>query len=102
MTAYGISPVGARGVERDREQVVVILSKYELLVENARLKEYLEAARLDVAEWRRMWAAAHDERLKAEVRSTRAFRVLASLGRLSPRMADLVEVSRREIRRLDR
>lgn len=102
MTAYGISPVGAHGVEREREQRIDIPSRYELLLENERLKDYLDAAREDVCTYRGMWAAAHDGRLKAEARSTRAFRVLASLGRLSPRMAALVAGARREIWRLDR
>jgi hypothetical protein len=88
VTAYGISPVGAHGVERHREQEINILSKYELLVENEGL--------------RKRWAEAVDQRIAYQVRLSQASRVLASLGRLSPRMAALVEVSRREIWRLDR
>lgn len=36
-------------------------------------------------------------RMQAQDRLNKAMRVLASLGRLSPRMADLVEVARREV-----
>lgn len=42
---------------------------------------------------------AENERLRAQL--SRASRVLASLARLSPRMADVIAVARREIWRLD-
>lgn len=95
MTAYSIT----RPEDLDREHGVVVdvPSRYDLLIENERLKTYLEAAREDVSTYRQMWAAAHDARIKAEGRSSKAFRVLASLGRLSPRMAGLVSAARKEV-----
>jgi hypothetical protein len=101
VTAYQLTPVGASGPEPDRAVVVDIPSRAELLLQNERLKEYLEAARVDVATYRQMWQAAHVERLKAEARSSRAAQVLASIGRLSPFAAALVERARVEIWRLD-
>lgn len=98
MTAYELVPVGAKGVEEDRAQRIDIPTYSELALQNERLKQYLEAARLDVAEWREMWAAAHDRRCEAETRADRAARVLAAMGREVPAA---VRRARREIWRLD-
>lgn len=97
MTAYQLTPVGPNGVEEHRAQVVVLPSRADLLAENERLRGYLEAARVDVATYRRMWELASAERVQAETRSTRAFRVLASVGRLNPFAAALVERARAEV-----
>lgn len=101
MTAYRLTPVGASGPEPDRAVRIDIPSRAELVFQNERLKEYLEAARVDVATYRRMWEAAHEARHRADERSRRAARVLASIGRMGPFAAALVERSRQEIWRLD-
>lgn len=97
MTAYQLTPVGPEGPELHRTTFVRNPSKHELLVENQRLKEYLEVARADVCTYRRMWEAASNERLKADRRAQKAFRVLASIGRLNPFVAALVERGRVEV-----
>lgn len=84
-------------MQPERAEVIDIPSRYELLLQNERLKDYLEAARLDVANWRAMWVGAHDARAAAEVRADKAARVLASIGRLSPFAAALVERARVEV-----
>jgi hypothetical protein len=55
----------------------------ELLAENERLREQCDNE--------------SELRIKAQDRLNKAMRVLASLGRLSPRMADLVEAARKDI-----
>jgi hypothetical protein len=97
MTAYQLTPVGAEGVEGHRAEVIDIPTYLEALQQIERLKDYLEAARLDVDTYRRMWELASAERVKAETRSVRSFRVLASIGRMSPLAAALVERCRVEV-----
>jgi hypothetical protein len=97
VTAYKLTPVDAFGVDESRAQVIDIPSRAELLLQNERLKQYLDAARLDVETYRAMWAVASSERIKAESRSTRAFRVLTSIERLSPLAAVLIERARVEV-----
>jgi hypothetical protein len=102
VTAYKLTRVGADGAEWDRAVVVQIPTKAELLRENRRLRVRLAELRPENERLRQAWSTAHDARILADRRANRASRVLASLGRLSPRMAAVVEVSRREIWRLDR
>ena len=83
MTAYEVIPVGAGGVERERSQVVRVTPCSELHAENVRLRQAL--------------AEETNLRISFQVRLSKASRVLASLGRLSPRMAALVAAARREI-----
>lgn len=105
MTAYGISPVGARGVERDREQRIDIPSRYDLMVENERLRLLLQRVG-HVAESRAGWRERYEQesqlRLDAQHRLNRAMRILAEFGRVSRSSAAAVERARREIWRLDR
>lgn len=102
MTAYGISPVGANGVERDREQRIDIPTRYELQLENERLKALLAETREAREAWHTAWKTAVDSRIATQERLSRSMRVLASLARLSPRMADVVAAAGREIYQLDR
>jgi protein-arginine kinase len=64
-----------------------------LLAENDRLRSKSEVTDKIVQRWEDEAA----NRVKAQVRLNQAMRVLASLGRLSPRMAGLVAAARREI-----
>jgi hypothetical protein len=101
VTAYQLTPVGADGPEPERAQRIETLSYQEIAVQNELLRRDLETARVDVEVWHRAWATAVNNRVADRERLSRAARVLASLGRLSPRMADVVEAARREIWRLD-
>lgn len=83
MTAYQLTPVGAEGVEPERSVRLDMLSMSELLAENERLRRRLDEET--------------DLRFSFQERLSKASRVLASLGRHSPQMADLVEVARREV-----
>jgi len=101
VTAYQLTPVGASGPEPDRTQEIEIPSVLELRAENERLKVLL-AETIDAREaWASMWHDEVNRRLGVQNRLNRSMRVLASLGRLSPRMAAVVESARREIWRLD-
>ncbi len=95
MTAYQLTPVGAEGPEHDRAEQVEVRSYRELM----HLLAETQRAR-DVAT--EMWRDEVDRRIAVQQKLNRASRVLASLGRLSPRMAAAVEGARREIWRLDR
>jgi hypothetical protein len=97
VTAYQLIPVGAEGLEPDRAQRVEVLSYTELALQNEQLRTDLEAARVDVAGWSEMWLDEVNRRIGVQSRLNRSMRVLASLGRLSPRMAAAVEVARREV-----
>ncbi len=102
MTAYRLTPVGAEGLEHDRAERVEVRSYHDLEAENAQLRLLLAETVAAREAWHTAWKAAVDSRLADRDRLQRASRVLASLGRLSPRMAAAVEVSRREIWELDR
>lgn len=97
MTAYKLTPVGAGGPERERSQEIVVRSYTELLAENVRLRAERAQARADAEVWHDAWATAVNNRIVDRERVSRAMRVLASLGRLSPRMAAVVESARREV-----
>jgi hypothetical protein len=88
VTAYSLTPVGAAGPEPHRKQRVEIVSYTDLLARN----EHLE----------RLWREEVDQRIAVQARLNRASRVLASLARLSPRMADVVAAAGREVWQLDR
>lgn len=90
MTAYKLTPVGARGPERERSQVVDVLS-YSDLVEQ---RDLLKA---DAAGWEALWRAEVNLRIATQNRLSRAMRVLASIGRASPFAAALVERARAEV-----
>jgi hypothetical protein len=83
VTAYQLTPVGADGPEPDRARRVEVRSYTEVLAELERVE--------------RLWREEVDLRIAFQVRLSKASRVLASLGRLSPRMAGLVEAARREV-----
>ena len=88
MTSWSLTPVDAQ--DRESGQVVESCTLTRLVDEN-------ETLRQEVAGWRTAWAAAVDERIATQVRLSKAMRVLASLGRLSPAMAALVSAARREV-----
>lgn len=88
MTAYKLTPVGARGPEPDRARRIEMRSFSEVVADNERLE--------------RLWREEVDQRIEVQARLNRASRVLASLARLSPRMAGVVAAAGREIWRLDR
>lgn len=83
MTAYLVTPVGTSGPDRERSQTVRVTPCSELHAEVIRLRQ----------------ALAEETNLRVEIqrRLNRSFRVLASIGRLSPRMGLLVEQARWEI-----
>lgn len=97
MTAYKLTPVGARGPERERSQVIDVRSYEELLAENVRLRAERAQARADAEQWHAAWTCAVNNRAVDRQRLSRAMAVLASLGGLSPRMAGVVEAARREV-----
>lgn len=100
MTAYSVTPVDS--VDREHGVVVDIPSVLELRAENERLRALLAETVAAREAWASMWHDEVNRRLGVQNRLNRSMRVLASLGRLPPRMAAVVESSRREIRRLDR
>ena len=81
MTAYSITPVGAQRVEGPLPRDAVSVARLHLEIERLRARVEDEAT----------------QRLRAQDRLNRSMRVLASLGRLSPRMASLVAVARKDI-----
>lgn len=83
MTAYQLTPVGPNGAEEHRAVRIKVRSYAELLADNERLET--------------LWRQEADLRVRTQERLNRASRVLASLGRLSPQMARLVEAARREV-----
>lgn len=97
MTAYEVVPVGAAGLEQHRARRIETLSYQEIAAQNEVLRRDLEAARLDADVWHQAWATAVNNRCVDRQRLQGAMRVLASLARLSPRMAGLVESARREV-----
>jgi hypothetical protein len=97
VTAYQLTPVGPDGPQRERSQVIDVRSYEELLAENARLRAERATARADADNWHNAWATAVNNRIATQERLSRAMRVLASLGRLSPRMAEVVAAARREV-----
>ncbi len=95
MTAYSVT----RPEDLDREHgvVVEIPSVLELRAENERLRVLL-AETVEAREaWHSAWVTAVERRIVDRQRLSTSMRVLSSLGRLSPRMADVVEVARRRI-----
>lgn len=76
-------PVGANGLEEDRAVRVQVRTFCEVVADNERLE--------------RLWREEVDLRIAYQVRLSKALRVLASLGRLSPQMAGLVASARREV-----
>lgn len=76
-------PVGVDGLEEDRAVQVDVRTYTEVLADNQRLE--------------RLWREDVDLRISYQVRLSKASRVLASLGRLSPQMASVVEAARREV-----
>lgn len=97
MTAYTLTPVGARGPEPERAQRIEILSYQEIAAQNESLRRDLEAARVDADVWHQAWATAVNNRVEDRERVGRAMRVLASIGRASPFAAALVERARAEV-----
>jgi hypothetical protein len=88
VTAYQLTPVGPEGPERHRARRVEVRSYTEVLAELERVE--------------RLWREEVDQRIGVQQRLNRASRVLASLARLSPRMAGVVAAAGREIWQLDR
>jgi hypothetical protein len=88
MTAYRLTPVGAAGPEPERARRIEVRSYTEVLAELERVE--------------RLWREEVNLRIEVQKKLNRSMRVLASLRRLSPRMADLVAGAGREIWRLDR
>lgn len=93
MTAYSVTPVDS--VDREHGVVVEIPSRAELMQLLAETIAARDAAHA-------MWMDAVNARAVDRARLQRASRVLASLARLSPRMADVVAAAGREIYQLDR
>lgn len=85
-----ITPVGANGREEGRTEEHEVLSYTELL-------EQRDVLRADAVGWEALWRAEVNLRIVTQNRLSRAMRVLASLGRLSPQMASLVASARREV-----
>lgn len=90
MTAYRLTPVGPGGVQKERTEEIEVLSYTDLV-------EQRDLLRADVAGWEALWRAEVNLRIVTQNRLSRAMRVLASLGRLSPEMAGLVAAARREV-----
>lgn len=97
MTAYEVIPVGAHGPDRERSQVVEVLTYEDLLLQNERLSADLERARVDADAWHQAWATVTNNRLTDRQRLSRAMRALAVLGAESQEMAARVEQARVEI-----
>lgn len=97
MSVYELVPVGADGVQHEAAVRIEMLSYNELAFQNEQLSHALAKARLDAETWRQAWAVAVNNRIEDRDKLGRAMRVLASLGRLSPRMAALVAAARREV-----
>lgn len=95
MTAYSVTPVDSR--DREHGVVVELPSRAELVDDVVQLSAQLAAARADAEVWHNAWACAVNNRIEDRQKLSRAMRVLASLGRLSPRMAGLVAAARREV-----
>ena len=98
MTAYSVT----RPEDLDREGgvVVVIPSRLELVEENRRLRADVDRLAKLAAEadrWRRACFAAHDARITANMRLSKAMRVLASIERAGPRTRAAVAAARREV-----
>ena len=102
MTAYRLTPVGASGPEPDRTQEIEIPSVLELRAENERLHALVAETRIARDAWHDAWKTAVERRIADRERLSRSMRVLASLARLSPRMADVVAAAGREIYQMDR
>jgi hypothetical protein len=88
VTAYRLTPVGPEGPERHRAQRVEVRSYTDVVAELERVE--------------RLWREEVDHRIGVQARLNRSMRVLASLARLSPRMAGVVAAAGREIWQLDR
>lgn len=72
----------------------------ELVAENQRLRRRIDDLKREDAQIPALierWENESALRVQAQQRLNRSMRVLASLGRLSPRMADLVAAARREV-----
>lgn len=100
MTAYSVTRVDS--VDREHGVVVEIPTRAELVRENERLRALLAETREAREAWHIAWRSAVDSRIATQERLTRSMRVLASLARLSPRMADVVAAAGREIYQMDR
>lgn len=90
MTAYQLTPVGPEGRQEERTEEIELLSYNELLDE-------LRKARADAEVWHNAWATLVNARIADRHRLSRAMRVLASIGRLNPFAAALVERGRAEV-----
>lgn len=100
MTRYGLIPVGAHGLEKDRAVTVEIPSRFELMRENDQLRRRIEDLERDRARVQRWRGRREDEvrlRVEAQDRLNKAMRVVAVIAQVYPQLRPVIERARKDI-----